>query len=124
MARILIIDDDNAVRRMLVRACTVQGHRVLDAPSGAGALEFLRKETQDLVITNIQMPLMDGVEIIKLLRDTGATAKVLAISQGGWTRPGEEVLLDARLLGADRVLQKPFTLQELNTTIEEMLSHS
>ncbi|MFH1765391.1 MAG: response regulator [Gemmatimonadota bacterium] len=124
MARILIIDDDNAVRRMLVRACSVQGHRVLDAPSWAGDIELLRKETLDLVITNIRMPHLDGIEIIKLLRDTGATAKVLAISPGGWTRPGEDVLLDARLLGADRVLQKPFTLQELNTTIEEMLSHT
>jgi len=122
MARILIIDRNDAVRRMLVRACSVQGHHVLDAPYGAGALELLRKETLDLVITDIQLPHMDGIEIINLLRESGAAAKVLAISGGGWARSGGEVLKDARLLGADRILQKPFTLQELNTTIEEMLS--
>ncbi len=122
MARILIIDDDDDVRRMLVRGCSVQGHQVLDAPGGANALELLRQETLDLVITGIQGPRRDGIEIINLLREAGATAKVLAISGGGWDRSERKMLKDARELGVDRVLQKPFTLKELNTTIEEVLS--
>ncbi len=122
MARILVIDDDPAVRRTLARGCARAGHDVVEAADGKAAKSELDTELPDLVITDIYMPNMDGIEIINLLRKRKTGTKVLAISGGGLARSGNEVLTDAVLLGAHRILHKPFTLDELNSALDALLS--
>jgi DNA-binding response OmpR family regulator len=124
MARIVVIEDDLELRRILVKGCAAAGHEVMEASNGARALELLAEKRVDLVITDIHMPTMDGIEVINLLRDAEAAPRILAIS-GGWrARPAREVLMDADLLGADRILKKPFTLKELRTYVDELLDDS
>jgi DNA-binding response OmpR family regulator len=121
MARILVIDDDAQVRRLVARACSSWNHEVSEAEDGLAATFLMDEEAYDLVITDIHMPEMDGIELVTSLRDRSTAVKILAIS-GGWSgRAKEEVLLDADLLGADQVLPKPFTLQELWEAVAGLL---
>ncbi len=121
MARILVIDDDAQVRSLVARACSSWSHEVAEAEDGLAATFLMDEEAYDLVITDIHMPEMDGIELVTSLRDQAADVKILAIS-GGWSgRAKEEVLLDADLLGADLVLPKPFTLDELRFAVDGLL---
>jgi two-component system KDP operon response regulator KdpE len=121
MAHILVIDDDTKVRSALKKTLSAQGHDVSEAADGAAAVRLIEEESIDLVITDMHMPNMDGIEIVTYLREREDCPKILAIS-GGWSaRAGEEVLLDAKLLGADQILPKPFTFQKLQHTVETLL---
>lgn len=122
MARILVIDDDEHVRRFLLKACSRWGHQVSGAADGLAAVQLMETESYDLIITDIHMPAMDGIEIMTFLRERASRVSILAIS-GGWAGRGkEDVLVDAELLGADAVLSKPFSLDELRSTIDGLLS--
>lgn len=124
MAHILVIDDDAKVRKALRKTLSAQGHAVFEAQDGAAAVRLVEDEPIDLVITDIHMPNMDGIEMVTFLRERENSPKILAIS-GGWSaRAGEEVLLDAKLLGADQILPKPFTFQKLQQTVESLLDPS
>lgn len=121
MARILVIDDEDQIRMVVSKACSSWEHQVSEAENGEQALRLLEDETFDLVITDIHMPVMDGIELVTSLRDHAADVRILAIS-GGWSRRAkEEVLLDAALLGADMVLPKPFSLEELRSAVDGLL---
>lgn len=103
------------------KTLSAQGHEVTEAADGTAALRLLDAEPIDIVVTDMHMPNMDGIEIVTFLRERDDCPKILAIS-GGWSaRAGEEVLLDAKLLGADEILSKPFTFQRLQQTIESLL---
>ena len=120
MSRILIIDDEvllrQALRSMLERA----GHTVLDAADGREGMALWRRELTDLVLTDIFMPEMDGVEFIREMKKIAVKSKIIAMSGGG--RKG---LLGwkpaALLMGADRVLVKPFNQRTFLLTVQEVL---
>ncbi len=80
MARILVVDDDTAVRLLLRTVLERRGHSVVEAENGAEGLQYYRAAPTDLVITDIQMPVMDGLQMIKELRSAFPTAKIIAIS--------------------------------------------
>jgi len=120
MKSILLIDDDDlsrsAVHKMLERA----GYVVHSTGDGYGALDRYRSDPADLVITDLIMPEIDGLEVIQQLRRINPAVRVLAISGGG--RLGaEEYLTVARKFGAVEVLPKPFTGQELGRAVETAL---
>lgn len=119
-ARILVIDDDPAVlstvRRILERA----GHEVLDAQDGREGLSLARREDPDLIITDLIMPEMEGIETIRTLREELPGVKIIAVSGGGAMGPGT-YLTDAEILGADRALAKPFTPAQLVDLVESLL---
>lgn len=112
MAQILVVDDDGAVRRVLRKHLETEGHQVREAPNGNAALELMRSEIPDLVITDAYMPGMDGIELAIRVRQQGINANIVTISGGGF-KGGAEVLERAKLLGAVRALAKPFTRDEL-----------
>ena len=117
MPSILIIDDDEPLRRALRRALERAGYTVFEAPNGAEGMKSWTREHQDLVITDIHMPEKDGIEIIiELLRDEPG-AKLLVMS-GGIDAMGR--LDDAKLLGATRTIAKPFVLDEMLRHVREM----
>ena len=110
MATILLIDDEDSVRRLYQIALERAGYRVLTAESGKHGLRLLEHQEVDLILVDIFMPEMDGLELIPLLRKTRPANKIIAISGGS----GQVNQLDiAKKLGADDTLKKPFSLQEL-----------
>ena len=104
MARILIVDDEPDIRFMMRLILESAGHKVTDARHGAAGLESVKSAPPDLVITDVMMPTMDGLEFIARLRSDPETAAIpiLAVS-------GNSELATA----ADAVLRKPFLPKEL-----------
>lgn len=105
------------LRLMLVH----NGHEVMEAYNGREGLKLLLQARADLVITDLVMPEMEGIEVVMALRKTDPTVKIIAISGGGWTNSAEDYLLMARQLGAHRVLAKPFPHAALLAAIDELL---
>ena len=120
MARILVVDDNEVVRRIIRQALEFEGHDVEVAENGNRALDHFRERVADLVITDIVMPEKEGIETILELRLLDTDVKILAISGGGLFSPGA-YLSSATLLGADGSLAKPFTARELIVVVDDLL---
>ena len=96
------------------------GHEVMEAPNGRIGLELYRHRPTDLVITDILMPGMNGLDMLLELTREFLHAKVIAISGAG----GEQNVLDvAKLLGARRTFQKPFSMPQLLDAVRYELEH-
>jgi CheY-like chemotaxis protein len=120
MARILLIDDDDPVRRVLSQMMSRHGHTVIEASNGKEGLDLFRSARADLVITDIVMPGTEGTEVLIALRKKNPPVKVIAISGGG--RQGSADYLNvAKHLGASKVLAKPFSGDDLLAAISELL---
>ena len=120
MARILIIDDDELLRGVLAKALTHAGHSVIQASDGLQGIDLVRATAIDLVITDVIMPVQEGIETITVLRKQWPKLPVLAMSGGA---SHSKLYLDiAAKIGAKRVLQKPFTPQELIAAINTVLA--
>lgn len=120
MPTVLVIDDDDMVRSLLVRALTGARYTVLEAADGQAGLSLARSNTVDLVVTDLVMPVQEGMETIMTLRRERPRLPVIAIS-GGVTN--SRLYLDiAGKIGARRILPKPFTPKELIQLIEAVLA--
>ncbi len=118
MATILFIDDEDSVRRLFQVALEGAGYRVLIAESGKHGLRLLEHQEVDLILVDIFMPDMDGLQLIPILRKTRPASKIMAITG----RPGRRNYLDmAKHLGAHDTLMKPFSLQELLDAVSSQL---
>ena len=122
MPDILLIDDDEALRSVLAKALAYAGHHVVQAADGREGLELYHARKFDLVITDLIMPVQEGVETILRLKKEGATTPVIAIS--GSASNSRLYLEIAAKIGARRVLQKPFSPPELLAVINEVLDSS
>ena len=121
MLRIVLIDDDELVLDTVSSLMEAKGFVVEATRSGLEGLEMCERQRPDLVITDIIMPDYEGIEMIRTLRKTHGDVKILAMSGGG--RLGrKEVLGLAELMGADRVMAKPFTPEELFTVVDQILA--
>jgi CheY-like chemotaxis protein len=121
MPRILLIDDDNEVRTMLRLTLAHFGHTVIEARNGKEGLELFKTANADLVITDIVMPEKEGLEVLIELRERQVPpVKIIAISGGGRQKAGDYLRL-AKLMGAARVLAKPFSNEVLIAAINELL---
>ncbi len=120
MARILVVDDDPLIRKMLERTLGGAGHTVVPAADRREARDLLGVEPVDLVITDIDVPEVDGLQIIAALRRERSKVPVLALS----ARSGRDSRLSmATAFGADRTLVKPFDLRQLLEAVEDLLEH-
>ena len=120
MARILVVDDDPAIRAGLVRLLVRFGHDAVEAGDGKEALQVMEEATPDLVITDINMPEMDGIEVISALLEAGSEVPVIAMSGGGLL--DKELLVEnASALGAVSTIMKPFDLDEMLRLVDEAL---
>ncbi len=120
MARILIVDDDQAVLAVIGRQLRVEGHEVVEARNGREAAALLEMGSVDLVVTDIYMPEMGGIEFLIRLLYRLPQARIIAISGGGY-RDKQDLLERARALGAVRTLAKPFSRDELVLAVNEVL---
>lgn len=121
MARILIIDDQPAIRTALRAILEREGHAVTEAVDGHVALRHFAGDPTDLVITDVFMPNMDGIEFLTRVKGAFPEARIVVMSGGG-SLSKEEVLADAGSLGALATLPKPFTSDELTHVVAQALA--
>jgi len=117
--RILVVDDEPAIRRFLRASLGAQGYQVSEAQSGQTALEMFRRNTPDVVVLDLGLPDRDGFGIIKELRDSGSAAPIIVLS----SRADEGGKVRALDLGADDYVTKPFGVEELLARIRAALRH-
>jgi len=119
MATILIIDDEESIRTVLQVALERAGYQVLTAENGKHGLRLLEHQAVDLILVDILMPEIDGLELIRFLRKARPACKIIAISGGS----GEWDYLDAAIyFGAHNTLNKPFSLQALLDAVSSQLN--
>jgi two-component system, OmpR family, response regulator MprA len=118
--RVLVAEDDRAVRESLVRALELEGYTVASVRNGAEALEHVRRDTPDVLLLDVSMPLVDGLTVCRVLRSEHNLLPVLMLTAR--TEPSDRVAgLDA---GADDYLPKPYDLDELFARLRALLRRS
>jgi CheY-like chemotaxis protein len=120
MSCVLVIDDDENVLALMRTMLEREGYDVLDTPDGGKGMKLCRCRHVDLVITDIIMPDMEGLEVIMGLRREMPDVKIIAVSGGGHIQPGDYLKL-ASVLGANTTLTKPFTRSELVNAVRELV---
>ncbi len=123
MNKILIIDDDHIVRKIVEKSLKKNGYEVICAYNGKNAVELISDSPPDLIITDILMPEKDGVELITEMKREYLGMKIIAMSGGGRIN-AENHLKIAKQLGADATLSKPFTTDLLLSTVNEVLENN
>lgn len=121
MTRVLIIDDEDAVRDTVRQMLERAGYEVTEAADGRKGIAQLRRQSVDLVITDILMPEQEGIETIRILRKEFPQIKILAISGGG-KKGAPGVLPAAQAFGAHRTVAKPFERKELLDAVSALVS--
>lgn len=122
MAHILVIDDDEQFRAMLVQMLTQDGHRVSIAVDGEEGLRLIGQVGLELIITDILMPKKDGMDLILELNRANSKIPVIAVSGGRRCITAEFNLNSAGLLGARATLAKPFSRTDLRQALTAALS--
>ena len=120
MATILVIDDQESLRTLIRIELERAGHEVTEASNGRLGLAVYREKPADLVITDILMPEMNGLDLIIELTRAFLNVKVIAISGAADT---ENALDAAKLLGVRHTLHKPFSMDVLLKTVQYELAH-
>lgn len=120
MARILLIEDQDELRKAIRIQLVRLGHTVIEADNGKSGLEQFRAEPIDLVITDIVMPVMEGIETIRCMRKAQPEVGIIAMSGGGGN-PAGAYLRIAQRIGADQLLAKPFSPEELRLAVEAVV---
>jgi two-component system KDP operon response regulator KdpE len=116
--RILVVDDEPPIRKLLRMGLTVQGYEVIDAPNGKAALELLAKKP-NLVILDLGLPDIDGLDLLRQLRQRDESLPIVVLSSRG-DEAGKVAALD---LGADDYVTKPFGMDELLARMRAALRH-
>jgi two-component system response regulator (stage 0 sporulation protein F) len=119
-ATILIIDDEEPIRALLRFALEAAGYEVTEAANGRHGLDLYRQRPTDLIIADMLMPELNGLDLLLDLTREFLHAKVIAISGAG----GEQNVLDvAKLLGARQTFEKPFSIPQLLDAVRYELDH-
>ena len=117
MEKILVVDDEEFIRTLIKEVLDPQGHTVITASSGKAAFQLCHERSFDLLITDLEMPDMDGIELISSLRGVQKELPILAISGAFSGR----FLRTANTLGAVGSLDKPFRVAELLAMVDKIL---
>jgi putative two-component system response regulator len=114
---ILVCDDDPSLRE-LVRAVLGNRYRFVEAADGSEALELARELPPDLIVLDVMLPGVSGIEVLEALHADPALAAIPVVVITAWSHAE----LDAELAGADRFVRKPFDPDALSTAVEELLA--
>ena len=118
--RVLVVDDDPDVRDSLARALRLSGYAVTTAVHGADALDAVARSPVDLIVLDIQMPVVDGFDACRMLRARGDATPVLVLT----ARAAVDDRVTGLEVGADDYLVKPFALRELLARVRALLRRS
>lgn len=124
MARVLVVEDDSLVRKSLHRILERSGHEVWESAEAKTALKMLTVVPVEVIITDIYMPGMNGLDLIHQLSWRQGNQHVIAMTGGGVVRQASDLLEDARRFGADATLEKPFGPRELTDAVNGVLAAS
>lgn len=116
---VLIVDDDEALLRSLARLLRLRGYEPKTATSAAAAIELIQSERFDVVLSDIAMPGMDGIQLLRRLRDTDLVVPVILITG----EPAVSTAVDAVEYGAFRYLTKPVANDDLVATVEKAVRY-
>jgi len=117
--RILVVEDDSNIEQLVSFKLKNSGFVVFTATNGVKALEFLKKNTVDLIVTDMMMPVMDGRELVMHLKNDPVLQNIPTIMLT--SRSLEKEIVDAFSLGVDDYVKKPFSPQELVARIKTVL---
>jgi two-component system response regulator PilR (NtrC family) len=117
MANILIVDDEQSYRQLLSLVFESDGHSVRTAMNGRQALELLQIESADVIISDVKMPDMDGIEMLRAVRETLPDLGVVLMTAFA----SVETAREAFKLGADDFIQKPFDVEELKLIVKKTI---
>ena len=117
MATIMVVDDEPMVRNLLSQFLTLRGYRVRAAKDGPDALALLKQEHPQLIILDVYMPSMNGVEVLRQLRGNDYKGSVIALSAS----QDEQLLQEMLELGSVDIMRKPVDLERLAVMVEVSL---
>ncbi len=117
--RVLIIDDEPPIRKFLRTSLSAQGYNVLEAEDGETGLAMLQRNAVDVVVLDLGLPGIDGLEVLKRMRESGSSVPVIVLS----SRDDEKGKVTALDLGADDYVTKPFGMEELLARIRAAVRH-
>ena len=118
--RILLIDDESAIRKLFIKKLAGRGYEIIEACDGKEGLKLYHETRPDLVITDLVMPEKEGIETITELKREFPDVKIIAIS-GGERNVPDGYLQIAKILGAKRTFSKPIDWPELIKTVRGLL---
>lgn len=118
MARILIAEDEDTLRRFVARALVMDGHDIVEAADGAEALEHLEAEAYDLLLSDIRMPVMDGIALASATADLSPEMPILLMTGYAEQRERAEPLMRIVV----DVVAKPFTLPQIRQAVADALT--
>jgi len=117
LGTILIVDDDTQLRRSFDKLLTDEGHSVNTAPSGEVALDMVRESVPDLVVMDVRLPGMNGLETFRAMRESEPKLPVIVMTAFGTT----DVAIEATKLGAFEYVLKPFEIPDMLALINQAL---
>ena len=118
-SRILVVDDEPAILRFLRAALGSEGYKVVEATTGQAALDAVRQQRADLIVLDLGLPDIDGLQVIRCIRASGAMLPIIVLS----SRDNETAKVTALDLGADDYVTKPFNMDELLARIRAAQRH-
>jgi two-component system, OmpR family, KDP operon response regulator KdpE len=116
---LLVVDDEPPIRRLLRISLGAQGYRILEAATGQDVLDLLAHEVPEVMLLDLGLPDLDGLEVIRRVRASGMNMAIIVLSSRG----DERGKVDALDLGADDYVTKPFGMAELVARIRTSLRH-
>ena len=122
MPRILVIDDNDEFKKMTCEILKSEGYEVLSASSGKDGVKLCRGQPVDLIVTDLLMPDMDGIETIRELRSTSPDSKVIVVSGGGTAGSGDEYLESVQVMfDIKHTFSKPFDMDQFLQAVKELV---
>ncbi len=118
--RVLVVDDDPDIRQLVAMKLTKSGHTVTTAADGASALASVRAQTPDIIVLDVAMPGLSGLDVCRELRQDPVSADVPVLLLTAKVQDGD--LAEGFAAGADDYVTKPFSPRELVTRVEAVLA--
>ncbi len=116
--KILVAEDDNLIRKTIEIKLAKDGYEVISCAEGSAAMDHIRSDRPDVVLTDIMLPAVSGLEIVSAVKGNGdGHMKVMVLSTMGQ----ENIVEEAFRLGADDYMTKPFSLTELSIRIKKLI---
>jgi DNA-binding response OmpR family regulator len=119
--KILVIEDEESIREYMCYLLTNSGFSAVEAANGEDGLTLFSKQRFDLVVTDMALPLKNGIEIMTAIREVDAKVAIVAISG---IMSAKDLLKDASKGGADAIIQKPFTEKEFTRVVSHCIEKS